>query len=70
MNSETGHIFSGGEQVMRDRAQQQLAEAQNLLNEPLAREDVRQALRRSRAAVAALEYLDRIAAGQPAPRRD
>lgn len=53
---------------MRDRAQLALAAAGNLLNEPLKREDVLQALRHARSASAALEYLDRSAAGAPMPR--
>lgn len=69
MQTEPEHIFSAGEQAMRDRAQQALAGAGNLLNEPLKAEDVRQALRLARAAAASLEYLARRAEGVPAPRR-
>lgn len=62
------HIFSAGEQALRDRAQAALQAAANLLNESLQREDVRAALKQARAATATLEYLESRAAGVPAPR--
>lgn len=63
------HIFTMGEQKLRDTAQQDLSAAGNLLNEPLKTNDVHDALRKARAATAALEYLDGMARGCPAPRR-
>lgn len=65
----TDPILTEGEQKMRDRAQAGLAAAANLLNEPLTRQDVHDALRQARAATATLEYLETRAAGNPAPRR-
>jgi hypothetical protein len=65
----TEHIFTAGERQMRDHAQQNLSAALNLLNEPISRQDVHEALRNARAASAALEYLGRSAAGAPPPKR-
>lgn len=67
MSDSTKHVFTPGELVLRERAQQKLELARMLLMDPLKPEHVRTALIMARTAVASLEYLGSVVAGQRPP---